>query len=112
MSGVGRRGAKLGVRYDMTGDSEALLRATGPWQFIERDTKPSGRNRPRAHQAGRRRRRGGPRALAAPGFGPVAAARNPGTTGKHPFEKGVKKAERKAFDKLADHVTDAIDKVL
>lgn len=47
-------------------------------------------NRTRAHAIKRRRKR----ALAGMGFGPVASvAKHPGTSGKHPWEKGVRRAE-------------------
>ena len=43
LRGVGKRGAKLGVRYNLTQQREAvaqsLVFATGPFQLIERDTK-------------------------------------------------------------------------
>lgn len=39
---VGARGAKLGVRYDIKGTKNptSLIRAIGPWQIIENDTRP------------------------------------------------------------------------
>lgn len=42
LSGVGRNGAKVGVRYDVRGtvNATALIRATGPAQLVERDVKP------------------------------------------------------------------------
>lgn len=84
LSGVGRRGAKVGVGYDMKGSANptALVRARGPLHLIESNTA--------AHPIRPRKR--GKRVLAnqASGFGPVASVANhPGTTGKHPFAKGV-----------------------
>src|SRR5690242_12676640 len=38
LRGVGKRGAKVGVRYDIA-NNRALVRATGPFQLLERDTK-------------------------------------------------------------------------
>ena len=68
LSGVGRRGAKLGVRYDVKDGAKptAVVKATGPWQLIERDTKSAGVIRPKGR---RRRGSGGAKALAAGGFG-------------------------------------------
>jgi len=92
LSGVGKRGAKLGVRFDLK-DTEAVVRATGPWQLIERDTKSAGIIRPKSRRRGRRRA-GGAKALAGGGFGPYGAVRDKGTTGKKPFEKGAKRSRR------------------
>ncbi len=85
LSGVGRKGVKVGAGYDVKGTANptAIVQARGPLQLIERNTK--------AHPI-RPRRRGGRLALGSEsrGFGPVASvADHPGTTGKHPFEKGV-----------------------
>ena len=85
LRGVGLRGAKVGAGYDMKGSAKptALVRARGPLQLIESNTA--------AHPINRRKRRG-KRALGnqASGFGPVSfVAMHPGTTGKHPFAKGV-----------------------
>lgn len=79
LSGVGRKGAKLNVGFDLKG-STALVRARGPLHLIESDNK--------AHVIVPRRRRGR-RALAGNGFGPVASVNHPGTSGKHPWAKGL-----------------------
>lgn len=84
LSGVGRRGARLSVGFDApssTTNPQAVVRARGPWQLIESNTRP--------HTIKRRRRR----ALAGRGFGPVASVDHPGTKGKHPWTKGVRRAE-------------------
>lgn len=81
LRGVGKRGAKIGVRYDVAGDT-ALVRATGPFQLIERDTK--------AHRIPKvRGARARKRVVAIPGVGVRAWANHPGTKGKHPWAKGV-----------------------
>lgn len=93
LRGVGRKGAKIGVRYDLAGKT-ALVRATGPFHLIERDTK--------AHRLGRGTRSatsGLPLVDASgqdiqsvvtiPGVGFRAWANHPGTQGKHPWVKGV-----------------------
>lgn len=43
LSGVGRNGAKVGVNYKLNTNGpqpKAIVRAIGPFQFIENDTKP------------------------------------------------------------------------
>lgn len=81
LRGVGKRGAKIGVRYDLAGD-KALVRATGPFQLLERDTK--------AHRIPKvRGARARKRVVVIPGVGVRAFAESPGTKGKHPWAKGV-----------------------
>jgi hypothetical protein len=89
LRGVGKRGARLDVRYTRSGggaESKALVFAVGPWQFIEHDTRP--------HRIPRQR---GPRArkryVVIPAVGPRRSANHPGTRGKHPWSKGVTAAE-------------------
>lgn len=84
LSGVGKRGTKVGARYTLKGET-ALVRAEGPLQLIERDTK--------AHSivprsVSRTRRTAGPKALSTP-YGPRYSVDHPGTRGQHPFEKAV-----------------------
>lgn len=85
LSGVGRSGARLNIRYDLKGhglNTTALVRATGPFHLLERPTK--------AHTiAPRRGRRGGGKRAVVTPYGPRASVQHPGTSGKHPFEKGV-----------------------
>src|SRR4051812_10988285 len=42
LRGVGRRGAKIGVGFDVVGTANptALIRARGPYHLLERATKP------------------------------------------------------------------------
>lgn len=83
LSGVGRAGAKVGVRYDIRGTT-SLVRATGPFHLLERDTK--------AHEipkAGRRRRRNARNLLVIGGEVRTGPVQHPGTKGKHPWRKGV-----------------------
>lgn len=92
LSGVGKRGARLGTRVYPprrgAASVDALLRVTGPAQLIERDT--AAHDIPRQRTAGGRRRRAANKVLAFPdgGFrrGPV---HHPGTSGQHPFARGV-----------------------
>lgn len=85
LSGVGKKGGPIGVTYKagvFSGDPTALVKATGPFHLLERDTKAGVRARKR------RRGRGKSRFI-----GPIAGYYHPGTTGKHPFEKGVRAVE-------------------
>jgi len=82
LTGVSKRGAKIGVRYDQGhGSSTALVQATGPVQLIESPTRP--------HRIPKERQRGRRRIVVIPGVGPRASAQHPGTRGQHPWQKGV-----------------------
>jgi hypothetical protein len=92
LRGVGKKGAKVGVRYDLLGNT-ALVRATGPFHLLERDTKPHriGQQKslsglPLVNASGQDIRK---RYAVIPGVGVRAWANHPGTKGKHPWEKGV-----------------------
>jgi hypothetical protein len=80
LSGVGRRGAKIGAKYEILGNGTAIVKATGPYQLIERDT--AGHGEPR----GSRRKK---RVLSIPGVGFRRSVHHPGTRGKHTFERAV-----------------------
>jgi hypothetical protein len=81
LRGVGKKGAKVGVRYDLVG-KHALVRATGPFHLIERDTKA---HRTPKVRGGRAKKR----LVVIPGVGVRAFANVKGTKGKHPWAKGV-----------------------
>lgn len=102
LSGVGRSGAKLGVRFDLKGSMNptALLRALGPWQLIERKTS--------AHKIRPRKRRG-KRAIA---FGGIARAwaQHPGTRGKEPWAKGIDAGIKPALRVLRSAMVQAVTK--
>jgi hypothetical protein len=85
LSGVGRRGARVGAKYDIKGtvNPTAFITATGPLHLIERDTSP--------HRVPRNRRSGRKR-YAVIGGHPYDHADHPGTAGKHPFERGWMKS--------------------
>jgi hypothetical protein len=97
LSGVGRRGAKIGARYDIKGQREptAIIRATGPAQLVEHDTKP--------HEIRPRRRRGGKaKALRFADGAFARSARHPGTRARKPYERGYLKTKNQTgqiFDK-------------
>lgn len=84
LSGVGRSGANVGVRYDVKGYivPTALVRATGPLHLIERDTAPH--RIPKRPPLNRPLRING-RIVR----GPVM---HPGTQGKHVWAAGVRAA--------------------
>lgn len=97
MSGVGKKGARVGVRYtdgtNSAGRATVILNATGPLHLLERNT--TGHEIfPRGFVAKTARGRStGTQALASKGgsWGPFAHAWHPGTHGQHPFEKGVER---------------------
>jgi len=85
LSGVGKKGARVGVGYTIIGtgvDARSRVYATGPFQLVERDTKAG----PRPHK--RRRGRGKNRFI-----GPIRSGYHPGTQGKHPWQRGIIAAE-------------------
>lgn len=97
LSGVGRAGKKVGVQALPAPSGDWLVKATGPFQLLERDTKahvipkhldalnPS--RRARQLRAGFKARK----PLNIPGIGFRRSVHHPGTTGKHPFEHGYDK---------------------
>jgi hypothetical protein len=82
LSGVGRRGAAIGARYDLRGDT-ADIKATGPLPLIANPIKAH--RIPKAR--GRRRK-----VLAIPGIGVRASAMHPGTKGKDTWNRGRERA--------------------
>lgn len=85
LSGVGRKGAKLGVR-DRTETGSGTIYATGPIQLIEHDTA--------AHVIPRVNRRK-KKVLHFPDGSFRRTVEHPGTSGKAPFAKGVRKVRPK-----------------
>lgn len=84
LSGVGRRGARVGAKYDVKGSTNptAIIRATGPMQLIEHPTRPHGITRRK------RRRKAGRGALKLADGSFRASTRHPGTSPSKPFERG------------------------
>jgi len=99
LSGVGRRGARVGAKYDVKGDVNptALIVATGPMQLLEHDTAP--------HEIRPRRR--GMKVLKLPN-GYVPKVRHPGTRGKRPFAKGASKGAVRSAEKFNEAIEDAM----
>jgi hypothetical protein len=103
MSNVGKNGGRLGVRT--TVGTVAAVKATGPWQIVEYDTKKhviaskrfSGPRKGRGERvaAGQATLRAGFRGTGVAGaalrtpYGPRTTVRHPGTKGQHPFRDGV-----------------------
>ena len=92
--GVSRKGAKVGVQALPAPSGDWLVKATGPFQLLERDTKghtipktlaaAGSDKRKRQQRAGFR----GRKVLLIPGIGYRRSVHHPGTKGKHPFEHG------------------------
>ena len=83
LRGVGKKGAKIGVRVDPLGKA-VLVRATGPFHLLESNTK--------AHRIPNERKGRGRRLVSIPGVGVFDSVNHPGTKGKHPWVKGVASA--------------------
>lgn len=81
LSGVGRRGARVGVGYTVYGDGVVKVTARGPVWLVDQPTS--------AHDVAPKKRRGDKAALYAPGYdhpfgGTVHVG---GTRGKHAWER-------------------------
>ena len=98
---VGKTGRNLGVRYTVDtypDGAKALIFATGPWQIIERDTRPHQIPRQRVSDSfvgvfGHAVIPGGSEAFPHGKRGVRTKVNHPGTRGKRPFEKGVVAAQ-------------------
>ena len=124
MSNVGRNGARLGVRYDLSGNlanPSAVVRATGPWQLVENPSRPhvvtsryAGSTRARRSRAGIAgpvqpgALRGGRRAVILTPWGYKRHARHPGTRGKRPWHKAIDRAGRNLKDEVATPIRDGL----
>lgn len=85
---VGKKGQRVGVRYDLRSDNEAMVRMTGPAHLIERDTKAH--PIPKEFKGRGKRRTRNVKRLSIPGVGVRMSAQHPGTKGKHPWEKSLR----------------------
>jgi hypothetical protein len=83
---VGKKGARIGVRYDLYPKS-AKVYAFGPFHLIESDTAAHRIPRGTVGRGGRKRANRKP--IYIPGVGVRAWAMHPGTRGKHPWARGV-----------------------
>lgn len=77
---VGKRGARIGVRYTLY-PSSARVFMFGPAHLIERDTAPHKIPRPKGGR--------GNKPIFIPGIGVRHQVNHPGTKGKHPWRKGL-----------------------
>jgi hypothetical protein len=102
LRGVGKKGARVGVRYDLKGDTEAVVKAIGPLHLLENATA--------AHdiQPKKRRGKGGNAALKLPDGSFRGVIHHPGTKGQKPFAKGIEDARPKALRAMANPITDAV----
>lgn len=103
MSGVGRRGARIGTTFVLRSHT-AFVRAYGPAHLAERGARP--------HViTPKRRRRGGKRGMSIPGVGVRTKVQHPGAPGKYPWRKGVATATPKVVAAFHAGVTRAMVKV-
>lgn len=106
LSGVGRRGARVGARFDVwksAKDPSALVRATGPLHLVENDTAP--------HKITPRRRRGRRRALRLADGGFARSVNHPGTKGRSPFARGAANAAAPAAAAFRQEISKMIGRV-
>lgn len=98
LTGVGKRGAKLSVYYNVVGykNPTATIAMRGPVHLVERPTKP--------HRVPRVRKRGRKRVVVIPGVGVRASANHPGTHGQYPFKKGTERGKPKAVAAFNDTI--------
>lgn len=122
LSNVGRRGSRLGVASTVTPSGpSAIVRATGPWQIVENDTrahritsKYAGSTRARRSLTGVSGPqlpgsvRGGRRAVVLTPFGYRRYVRHPGTHGKHPWRKAMTVSTRNLSNEVATPIRDAL----
>jgi hypothetical protein len=92
LSGVGKKGAKIGVNYKVTGKT-AIVAAYGPVPLIEGPTK--GHDIPKVRKRGQRKSN----ILIINGNVITGPVHHPGTKGKHPWRKGVELA-RPGIDRI------------
>jgi len=102
LSGVGKRGAKVGARFDLVGGDRVEVKATGPLHFVANPMSP--------HRIPKSRARGRRRYAVIPGVGVRAWANHPGTSGKNTWKRGVPAARKKVTKVADDRVADTIRK--
>lgn len=124
MSGVGRNGARLGVRDEYAGSvalPTAVVRATGPWQLVESPTRShlitsryAGSTRARRSRAGLAgpvrpgALRGGRRAVVLTPWGYKRFTRHPGTRGKKPWRTSIDRSTQNITTEAATPMRDAL----
>lgn len=93
LSGVGKRGAKVGARFDMKRPDRAEVKATGPLHFVAHPMSPHRIPKARGERARKRY-------AVIPGVGVRAYANHPGTKGKNTWNKATRKAQSAATREL------------
>lgn len=111
LKGVGKRGARIGVRYNVGrfGDdftAKSLVFATGPFHLIERPTDDH--RIPRETVGRGRRKRANTKPIVIPGVGVRQYAQHRGTKGKYPWRKGNAAAEPKVAQVLVSKTATVI----
>lgn len=106
---VGKRGARIGVRYKLEATSATVF-MFGPAQLIERDTRPH--RIPRETIGRGRKKRANTKPISIPGVGVRQSAMHPGTKGKHPWERGVTAGLPRARAAANDFYAQALRKAL
>lgn len=104
LSGVGKRGARVGVRFDERGD-RTVMRAVGPMQLLANPTKARRIPRKRGPRARRR-------VVVIPGVGVRAYANHPGTPGKDTWRRGARQAQPKINRTIRDETLQTWRKAL
>jgi hypothetical protein len=106
LSRVGKRGAKVGARYDISGD-RAEIKATGPLHFLANPMSP--------HRIPKARRRGRRRVVVVPGLsvrqgdkGIRAWVQHPGTRGKDTWNKGIDNARPKVSKVMRSQMANVV----
>lgn len=116
LSGVGKSGARVDVRYQQAPSGDYLVQAVGPYQLIERDTHghriPKTLDQTNSKRQARQRRAGfrGRKPLHIPGIGYRTSVHHPGTRGKHPFERAVDEYGKKAAQVYLQEIRAAADR--
>lgn len=99
LSGVGKKGATVGVRFDISGD-RVEIKATGPLHFLANPMSP--------HRIPKQRKRGGRRVVVIPGVGVRAHANHPGTPGKDTWRVGARRAQPKVAKVIESEVSNIV----
>jgi hypothetical protein len=106
LSGVGSKGAPLDAKADIAPDGMSFtLRAVGPWQFVENDTKAHAM--PGSRRRAKKDRRGRPLPYRTP-YGARSKVRHPGTRGKHIWRHSFGELKRRYPRVYRDHTVKAL----
>jgi hypothetical protein len=93
LSGVGSKGAPIDAKADIAPDGMSFtLRAIGPWQFVEGDTRPHAM--PGSRRRTKKDRRGRPLPYRTP-YGARSKVMHPGTRGKRIWRQSYGELRRR-----------------